>query len=266
MIRVIYAHCDMAHDGRNFVTDMPVGTQWLLVFTKTPARFWVEGELREYPPCCAVLYRPGQKVYYRAAGDLFVNNWIRFVTDEPFVTETPVPCGVPFPLEDPDYCHKLFELIVVEHNFDRACKESSIRCLLQTLFNKLLESCFHADVTPQHHSLLRLRAAIRGNPGDHWTIARMADLLNVSPGYLQSIYKKAFGISCMEDVIRNRIRLAQEYLLYGSMSVAEVAYRCGYRSVEHFSRQFKQQTGLAPREYRKRGEIQTEPASRAEMP
>ncbi|OUM97529.1 MAG: AraC family transcriptional regulator [Thermobacillus sp. ZCTH02-B1] len=262
MIRVYYAHCDMAHDGRHFVTDVPEGNQWLLVFTKTPARFWVEGELQEYPPFSAVLFRPGQKVYYRAAGDLFVNNWIRFDTDEPFVTETPIPCGVPFPLEDPDYCHRLFELIAIEHHFDRPCKESSIRCLFQTLFNKLLESCLHTGVTPQHYNLLRLRVAIQNHPDDRWTIARMADLLKVSPGYLQTIYKKTFGISCMDDVIRNRIRLAKEYLSYSSLNVAEIAYRCGYRNVEHFSRQFKQLTGMTPREYRKRRDGQPEPASR----
>ena len=266
MIHVLYAHCDMAHDGRSFVTDVSVGSQWLLVFTKTPALFWVEGELREYPPYCAVLYRPGQKVYYRAAGDTFVNNWIRFITDEPFVTETPVPCGVPFPLDDPDYCNKLFELLVIEHNYDKYCKESSIKNLLRTMFNKLQESYFHTDMTPQHYNLLRLRAAIRNNPEDNWTIARMADMLRISPGYLQSIYKKAFGISCIDDVIRNRIRLAKEYLYNGSLSVAEVAFRCGYRNVEHFSRQFKRVTGLTPREYQKRGDGQPASAPSAGTP
>jgi len=266
MIQVLYAHCDMAHDGRSFVTDVPVGTQWLLVFTKTPARFWVEGELREYPPYCAVLYRPGQKVYYRAAGERFVNNWIRFITDEPFVTEAPVPCGVPFPLDDPDYCHKLFELLVIEHNFNKDCKESSIKHLLRTLFNKLLESCFHTVITPQHYNLLKLRVAIQNNPEENWTVARMADMLKISPGYLQTIYKKTFGISCMDDVIQNRVRLAKEYLYYGSLSVAEVAFRCGYRNVEHFSRQFKRMTGLTPREYQKRGDGQPAPASAAEAP
>ena len=114
----------------------------------------------------------------------------------------------------------------------------------------------HTDITPQHYNLLKLRAAIQNNPADNWTISRMAEFLKISPGYLQTIYKKAFGISCMEDVIQNRIRLAKEYLYSGSLSITEVAYRCGYRHVEHFSRQFKRLTGLTPREYRKRGESQ----------
>ena len=54
----------------------------------------------------------------------------------------------------------------------------------------------------------------------------------------------------MDDVIISRIRLAKEYLMHGSYTVAEVAFRCGYNNVEHFCRQFKQKTGLTPGRFR----------------
>ena len=79
----------------------------------------------------------------------------------------------------------------------------------------------------------------------------MAETLSISPGYLQMIYKKSFGTSCMEDVINSRIRLAKEYLIHGPHTVAEVAYRCGYHNVEHFSRQFRQITGFTPKKFHK---------------
>jgi len=79
----------------------------------------------------------------------------------------------------------------------------------------------------------------------------MAEELRVSPGYLQTIYKKAFGISCMDDVIAHRIRLAKEYLTHSSQTVAEIASRCGYQNVGHFCRQFKQYTGMTPKNYQK---------------
>lgn len=251
MTNIYYVESNMSHN-EHFVVDVPVGYHWLLVITKTPAQFWVNGQLETYPAHYAVLYRPTQKVYYRACEkDQFVNDWIRFETDEPYITESPLPTGVPFALIDPDYCGKLFELLVSEHNNQRDYKKSSIDCLLRALFNKLLESYCHAELTPQYYNLLRLRTAIQSHPGDNWSVSRMADFLQISPGYLQNIYKKTFGISCMDDVINNRIRMAKEYLVHNAQTIADVASRCGYQNVEHFCRQFKQITGHTPRGFQK---------------
>lgn len=240
----------MAHTG-TFTIHVPAGTQWLLVMTKTPALFRVEGELRPYPAHSAVLYRPGQSVHYEATGGYFLNNWIRFETDDPYITDSPLPCGVPFPLEDPDTCDRLFQLIAVEHRFDRSFKTSSVTFLLRTLLNKLLESSRLKHLQPHYHDLMRLRTMIRNEPAREWTVPFMADLLGISPGYLQNQYKKAFGVSCMEDVINSRIQLAKEYLLFSRLSIAEIAAHCGYQHPEHFSRQFKKATGLSPRAFQK---------------
>ncbi|WP_274652121.1 helix-turn-helix transcriptional regulator [Paenibacillus humicola] len=251
MTNIFYVEYDAAH-ASSFVFDIPEGHDaWLLVMTQTPALFWVNGELKEYPAHSAILYRPQQKIYYRACAEAYVNDWIRFESDEAYVTETSLPFGVPFSLDDPEYCHKLFQLLVIEHSFNKDYKESSIDCLLRTLFNKLLESYFHEGITPQYYNLLNLRAAIYNNPGNRWTVPKMANFLRVSPGYLQTIYKKTFHISCMDDVINSRIRLAKEYLLHGTHTIAEVAFRCGYNNVEHFSRQFKQMTGFTPGKFHK---------------
>lgn len=250
MTHIHYVECNTTHSG-HFVIDVPVGFHWLLVITKTPAQFWVNGALKEYPAHSAVLYRPLQKVYYQTCGDSFINDWIRFESEEAYITESPLPFGVPFSLNDPESCSKLFELLVTEHNFNRDYKKSSIDYLLRTLFNKLLESISQEDITPQYYNLLRLRTSIQNNPGDYWTIAKMADHLQISPGYLQSIYKKTFGVSCMDDVINSRIRIAKEYLIHNTQSIAEIASRCGYQNVEHFCRQFKKITGYPPRKFHK---------------
>ncbi|NQX47958.1 helix-turn-helix transcriptional regulator [Paenibacillus tritici] len=254
MALIHYVECNTVH-AANFVVDVPAGAHWLLVVTKTPALFWVHGALKLYPAHSVVLYQPQQKVYYQACAGPFVNDWIRFESDEPYITESPLPPGIPFALSDPDFCQKLLELIVSEHHFSRDCKASSIDYLLRALFNKLWESYFQDNITPQYYKLLKLRTVIQNNPGEYWTVATMADYLAISPGYLQSIYKKTFGISCMEDVINSRIRMAKEYLIHNAQSIAEVAARCGYQNVEHFCRQFKQITGHTPGNFQKQAKL-----------
>jgi AraC-like DNA-binding protein len=250
MTNIHFIGCDASHPG-NFVFDIPEGHDcWLLLLTQTPALFWVNGEIKEYPAHSAVLFHPYQKIYYRACGDKYINDWLRFDCTESYVTETTLPLGVPFSLDDPEYCHKLFQLISTENFFSKDYKESSIDCLLRTLFNKLLESYRSSSISSQYYKLLNLRIEIHNNPGSQWTVPGMADYLHISPGYLQTIYKNTFGISCMDDVINSRVRLAKEYLIHGSHSVAEVAILCGYNNVEHFCRQFKQVTGYTPGAYR----------------
>lgn len=250
MNTIFYAEYDAAHHSQ-FVFDIPEGHDcWLLVVTQTPALFWVDGKLQPYPSHCAVLYAPHQKIYYCACAEQYVNDWIRFDTDELYVTDTSLPLGKPFPLDDPEYCRKLFQLLVAEHSLQKDYRESSIDYLLRTLFNKLLESCDQENIGPQHYPLMKLRTAIHNHPSHPWTVAAMAKTLNISPGYLQSIYKKSFGVSCMDDVIHSRIRLAKEYLGHHRHTVVEIADRCGYRNVEHFCRQFKQITGVSPKQFK----------------
>lgn len=250
MTHIYSVEHNMKHND-NFVVDVPNGYHWLIVITKTPAEFWVNGTLREYPAHSAIIYRPPQKVYYRACTSQFINDWIRFETDAPYITESPLPFGEPFSVNDPNYCQKLFELLSIEHNNNRDYKDISIDFLLKTLFNKLLESYFHGDISPQYYHLLKIRTLIQNNPGDYWTVSKMAAYLGISPGYLQHIYKKTFGVSCMDDVITNRIRLAKEYLTHSNQTIAEISSQCGYQNVEHFCRQFKNITGFTPKEFQR---------------
>jgi AraC-like DNA-binding protein len=252
MPNIRFIGCDATHPD-NFVFDIPEGHDcWLLLLTQTPAQFWVNGEIKEYPAHCAVLYYPNQKIYYGACADQYINDWIRFSSTESYITITTLPHGVPFSLDDPEYCHKLVQLITTEHFLNKDYKESSMDHLFRILFNKLLESYRNNCISPQYYKLLDLRVKIHSDPGSHWTVSGMANYLHLSSGYLQAIYKDIFGISCMDDVINSRICIAKEYLLHGTLSIAEVSSLCGYNNVEHFCRQFKQMTGYTPGTFREK--------------
>ncbi|NLK73683.1 MAG: helix-turn-helix transcriptional regulator [Clostridiales bacterium] len=250
MIKIHFIGCEAKHPD-NFVFHIPKGHDcWLLLHIHTPALFLVDGQLKEYPAHCAVLYQPHQKIYYRASIDQYINDWILFDSDEAYVINSKLPYGIPFPLDDPLYCHKLFQLLNTEHIFNKDFKVSSVDYLFRILFNKLHESYLHNNISPNYYNLIKLRVQIHNNPGHHWTVAEMAKQIHLSPGYLQAIYKNTFGISCMEDVINSRIRLAKEYLMQDFKSIAEIATLCGYNNIEHFCRQFKKLTGVAPGAFR----------------
>jgi AraC-like DNA-binding protein len=60
------------------------------------------------------------------------------------------------------------------------------------------------------------------------------------------------GLSLKNYLIFLRIRRAEELLKYSDRSMGEIAELCGYGSQVFFARQFREQTGLTPSEYRRR--------------
>ncbi len=106
MNQIRYVEHNAAHPG-GFAFDQPEGHDcWLLLLTHTPALFWVDGTWTRYPPGSAVLFAPGMKILYKACGELYENDWLRFDSDEAYVASFPVR-GVPFSVPDPQSVHRL---------------------------------------------------------------------------------------------------------------------------------------------------------------
>ena len=223
---------------------------WLLLLLKTRAVFTVNDSDAVCPAHSIVLYKPKQAVTLRAVDGIFRCDYISFMTDEPYITGANIPFGMPSAVYDPAYYHSLFHLMAEEHAHGGDLKEISIDKLMQVLFNKLSQLFEIKPKTQLSKSIHDLKKDIYTRPDEQWSVKLMADMLNISPGHLENTYKSTFGISCMEDVIISRIALAKKYLQNSSYSIAEIIARCGYRSSEHFYRQFKKVTGVTPRGYR----------------
>ena len=277
MNRIYYIGYDATHPD-NFRYDIPEGfNSYLLVITTTAAVFRFNGSESEYPAHTAVLYPPYHPVWYGAAGKPYGNHWIRFATDESFVTDFPQP-DVPFSISDPEYFRNLFRLLtwetsqidcssrllkntgLVTQNRDAAlqhCDPGSldtgliISQLLRILFYKLQNELLGSGHTFHDQELLSLRRRISAAPQYPWNIPDMAREIHVSAGHLQLIYRQKFNISCMDDVIHFRILKARDLLEYTTHSIAEIAAQCGYNNTEHFCRQFRKVTGTPPGQYRK---------------
>ncbi|MHC5309248.1 helix-turn-helix domain-containing protein [Myroides sp. LJL116] len=78
-----------------------------------------------------------------------------------------------------------------------------------------------------------------------------AQMLYVTPNYLNAVCQKVKGISAGE-VIRNRILLESKRLLVNTnLSASEVAYKLSFKDNSYFSRFFKKYVGISPDEYRR---------------
>jgi transcriptional regulator GlxA family with amidase domain len=79
------------------------------------------------------------------------------------------------------------------------------------------------------------------------TLAAACDL---SVSQLTRLFKLHTGLTPMHYVRQARVRHAQELLADVSLSVKQIARRCGFDDPQHFSRVFHQLDGLPPTAYR----------------
>jgi AraC-like DNA-binding protein len=100
--------------------------------------------------------------------------------------------------------------------------------------------------------LLDVRVQVHQRLGKRWTVAAMADLANLSPGYFSTRYTEFFGVSPIDDLVERRTQLAKRLLLQPDYEIAAIAERCGFSDVYYFSRIFKQRVGSPPGGYRVR--------------
>ncbi len=80
----------------------------------------------------------------------------------------------------------------------------------------------------------------------------LASECGISYSALKRMFIKRFGLPPQKYVTNMRINYAGDLLTTGDYSVETVAQLAGYSTVYYFSRQFKNQTGLTPTEYKKK--------------
>ncbi len=76
--------------------------------------------------------------------------------------------------------------------------------------------------------------------------------VNVSPYYFSKLFKEEVGENFIEYLTALRISKAKEYLKDPSLPIREAGSLSGYADSNYFSRIFKKQTGMTPREYREK--------------
>lgn len=81
------------------------------------------------------------------------------------------------------------------------------------------------------------------------TVNYMALQLNLSPKYLSDLLKQETGKTAIELIHLYVISEAKNMLVAGDRSISEIAYQLGFENPPYFSRLFKKEVGMSPKEY-----------------
>jgi AraC-like DNA-binding protein len=85
------------------------------------------------------------------------------------------------------------------------------------------------------------------------SVEDLAGRAGLSASQLQREFRRLFGMSVGDYLLRLRILMAQRRLRETADAIGRIATDCGFYDQSHFTRAFKTHTGLPPQQYRRLG-------------
>lgn len=82
------------------------------------------------------------------------------------------------------------------------------------------------------------------------SLKRFSEELFLNPSYLSALFKKETGQTLTDFVNKTRIEYARHLLKSTKLSVQNIAAQSGIPDIHYFTRVFKRETGMSPREWR----------------
>lgn len=239
---------------KDFVINRPYGSgdNLLLVF-KSPAFIYCGEKRIEVQGDTAVLFAKGSAQHYGALETEYTNHWVHFECDENdiFFNKTRAVFNAPVTVRSSAAAERILELLSLESVSGGECADLLLRLLIAKTVGAQPAQSAPSHKTAHSERLCEIRAELYANPSRLFSVNELAARASISPSYFQTLYKREFGVSCYEDVIRAKMELACYYLENTALSVCETAALCGYENEVHFMRQFKQRMGVTAREYRR---------------
>lgn len=76
-------------------------------------------------------------------------------------------------------------------------------------------------------------------------------LVGINRTTLNEKFKEQYQCTCMEYLLRYRLKISQELLSNTNLKITEIAENCGFKYNTYFEKQFKKRLGITPAAYRK---------------
>jgi AraC-like DNA-binding protein len=98
----------------------------------------------------------------------------------------------------------------------------------------------------------KIREYIERNYRRDLSLREIADYIGYTPEYLSTLFSSATGVSVHHYLMHVRIERAKELLRGSDLPIKEICWECGFKSIHHFSRAFKDDQGVPPAAWRER--------------
>lgn len=120
--------------------------------------------------------------------------------------------------------------------------------IIQLQTQKSIENNTFSD---SNSSLSPIIAYIKANIHSSINMKNLSDVANMSITAFHRFFKKELGITPVEFIAQEKIKMAKTLLSEPNIHINEVSYELGYEDSNYFIRLFKKHEGITPKQYQK---------------
>ncbi|PQL93447.1 AraC family transcriptional regulator [Apibacter adventoris] len=149
------------------------------------------------------------------------------------------------------------EAIVKEHANENLYSQEIIKQLINSLIllvarniSAYIPSVINENTDKKIQDILHYIQNNITNP-DKTSIQNISNHYNISEQYLSHYFKKHTNLTIREYLIRYRLKMLENRLLYSEYKIYEIADEFGFTDESHLIKFFKQHTGSTPSKFRK---------------
>ena len=253
MFSVEYVSLNTSEDNYTRIRRPGGAGGYLLLRFLKPMYVFQDAGIAEAAPGSMILFAPGTPQDYSAIRE-FAVDMVRFYADGPEAEALGIPVDTVFMPAEKKNTGRYLEQLEKEFCTRDLKNGVMLDAYLRQLFIHLKrEEKVQSLETEKERVLYRLflqaRYTMLKNCEQEWASTNVCEMVSLSRSQFYKYYTDFFGVSPMQDLTVARIEKAKQLLTNKDLQVTEVAYRCGYNSIHHFSRTFKEHCGMSPVAY-----------------
>lgn len=125
------------------------------------------------------------------------------------------------------------------------------RCVSEAFLQLLVQEMYRLQLLSKYPQFNVILSYIHKNIDKDVTLNEIAELCNMSQGYITRIFKRYYGIGVVSYAHLIKIIWAKLYLACSELSISDVSYSLGYNDPGYFGKVFKKYEGVTPTVYKR---------------
>ena len=153
---------------------------------------------------------------------------------------------------DFDKYSAMFDKLESLYNSQTEYREISIQACMRELISELYADTVLKNEFHENENINMIIKYMENNICSNITLEELSDLLHFSPNYFHKYFKEKVGVTPHKYLLNMRINKAKILLDSSDKSLISIAEESGFESQSYFCYVFKRETGMTPKEYRKK--------------